>query len=392
LGPVRFRTLRVCEIVRPVLPHVYATTAYSEIEAHKQAPLLKSQSYQDRLSTRKPTSVSETFLDTDPISVPIKHGLTGVQSELAADPTLKGTVDRVVDAEKRTMDTHTPFYHSMSTIVYLMGYSVNRFLNTMNDSMDADPLREKFEQMHWFRFPQTSDSSYPTTISDFPRDKMVHPDYDDHSKPVKDWVLAVNPSLFCNGWTLGEGTWDLFITNKSIYPPSGETFFNMMCDHFGLLPDQKMRQEFAIRFELLIARTQIESKRWLRKQRTDDQREIEFESRGNRDLGALFQILVPATISNEIAYPCEPYGVPGKFSGKKMSDVSVVLLKQPHESYTTQARMMLASVIQPDNEVILNVFGAPEFLKSEEGKQKVREFDAFFLEVLAASFPKMQST
>ena len=240
LGKVLHMSLKICNLFRFTLPKVHSSTCYEMIEEQSQSPVLQSSSYLCRSSTKKPTSLSEQFLMRDPTKSDIQYGLKGIQSELKTDPKLKDLVDRTIEAERETMDTHTPFYHSANRTVFMFGYSVKRLLATMNHqaSIVTQQSNSVFERVHWFRFPQLRDSSYPIVVSEFPCSKMSHPDYDDHSSPLKEWILAVNPSLFCNAWTNGEGTWDLFILNKSVYPPATEAFFNLLCDNFGLLPNK----------------------------------------------------------------------------------------------------------------------------------------------------------
>lgn len=159
-----------------------------------------------------------------------------------------------------------------------------------------------------------------------------------------------------------------------------------MCDNFGLLPNKSIRKEFFREYEQLIGLGAIEATRWVKSQRSSRQREqFEFGMRGNRDLGALFQILVPKSIVDDIVYPCREYGVPKEYAGKKMSEVSKEIEKNPHENYSAQARMLNASLIQPQNEVIVNTYGAPEYFETQEGKRFAMSMDSFFMRALAAS-------
>ncbi|QVL56047.1 MAG: F-box protein [Simkaniaceae bacterium] len=387
LGKLGHKSLKICTLFQFALPKVHTSTSFEEIRKQNQPPVLVDSSYKSRNSLREPDSPSKRFLTTDPITPPVRYGLTNIQGELKTDPNLKAIVDATFKAEMETMDTHTPFYHSMNTHVYMFGYSVKRLLATMNRTSGEVPPESNraFENVHWFRFPQTKDSKYPTSVSQFPCAEMSHPQFDDHALPLKDWILAVNPSLFCNAWTLGEGTWDLFLTNKSVYPPSSETFFNLMCDQFGLLPNKLVRKEFYREYSLLLADGATDASRWVEKERSVEQREIEFGKRGNRDLGALFQILVPKPIVDTVAYPCEEYGIPKGFAGKKMSVVSTDVEKEPHKNYYTQARMLNASLIQPENEIIVNTYGAPQYFETEGGQEFSMRMDKFFMRVLAAS-------
>lgn len=198
LGRVRYTSLKFCNLFRFILPKVHSSTCYEMIEERNQAPVLQSSSYKSRCSIQKRISLSEQFLVKDPTKPDIRYGLQGIQSELKTDPQLKKLVDRTIEAERETMDTHTPFYHSANRTVFMFGYSVKRLLATMNHqaSKVASQSNSIFERVHWFRFPQLKDSHYPIVVSEFPCSKMSHPDYDDHSSPLKEWILAVNPSLF----------------------------------------------------------------------------------------------------------------------------------------------------------------------------------------------------
>ena len=147
-----------------------------------------------------------------------------------------------------------------------------------------------------------------------------------------------------------------------------------------------IRKEFFKEYEQLIGLGAREATRWIKTQRSQSQRDqFEFGMRGNRDLGALFQILVPKSIVDDVVYPCREYGVPKEYAVKKMSEVSREIEKNPHENYKAQGRMLNASLIQPQNEIIVNTYGTPEYFETQEGKRFVMSMDGFFMRALAAS-------
>ncbi|WP_041418660.1 hypothetical protein [Simkania negevensis] len=390
MGNVRLRFKSICQIIEISFPRNYERSSYIELARRCQEPVLTSEGYKHRFGTSKPISISQKFLTTDAIDPSIEHGINGVQAEMKQDPVLKEIVDQVFIVEKDTMYTHSPVYHSMNNTVYLFGFSAKRFLEVMNRTHNEEfqvPDHD-YSGVHWFRFSQEKDSNYPTKIEDFPLGKLERNILDDHVSPIKEWVLAVNPSLFCNGWTLGEGTWDMFILNKSVFPPNEESYFNMLCDQFGLLPDKKVRAEFAKEYASLLGETSSIGGSWLRKQRTEDQRDIPFGDRGNRQLGSLFQILIPRTIVNEVAYPCRDYGLPKDLSGKKMTEVHSEIQAKPHENYYVQARLMTSALVNPKNQIVTKTYGFPAFLETSQGKELVKKFDQFFLRVVAATVSK----
>ncbi|MCB1107064.1 MAG: hypothetical protein KDK76_03100 [Chlamydiia bacterium] len=394
LGRLRFG-LSPSQLMETPVPKIYFRSSYDKIDESKKTPVLTSSNYKQDISNRPPTSPSEIFLQTDPISREDQHRLEQIQREFKDDPRLVRIKNEVIQKETETMDTHTPFYHAMDMTVYFYGYALKRYLGVMNTSTQSNPHSEKFQSIHWFRFPQSQNSNYPTEVSSFPMGLMKPPPStpNDHTQPYKDWILPVNPSLFCNACVGGEGSFDMFISNRSMYPPSPKAFFDSMCNHFGLLPDPKMRESYAQRFEELVGHMRSVSVRWMRGQRTEKQKKIEEASSdvsplGSRDIGALIQILVPKPIVDHIAYPCKAYGVPKEFAGKKMSAVSKDLLKRPHENYEVQARMMQGSLLHPDNEIQFHPYGCPEYFNTPEGKELAKEFDRFFLEVLAVTLPK----
>ncbi|MBS0653402.1 MAG: F-box protein [Verrucomicrobia bacterium] len=372
----------------------FERTSFDCLHRRTKPPLLSRFSLDDYFSSRAPVSVSETFVRTDAIDRGIAHGKANVSAELKADPILKALLDDVFAAEKEHAVAYQPFYHSMNKTVYFFGYATKMLLHVMNQSLESSATPSPFSPIHWFRFPQMENSSFPQTIKDFlnmyPMPLAVKDggDYDDHDKDIKQWIMAVSPFLFSNFSTVGESTWLMFLENQSVYPPDAGSYFNALCDHFHLLPNLSLREKYAQEFAMLLGQASCDASSFLRRSRPAEQREaFEFEKRGNRDFGFLFQIFVPKPLVDTIVYPCMEYGIPKQYRDRKMSDVFKQICADPTNvnHVPIQARMMTSPLVTRGNQIKVLTYGHNDFLQSPAGIQMSRKFEQFFLNVVLDS-------
>lgn len=372
----------------------FERTSYECLDRRIKAPLLQTFNPDGYFSANPPVSVSEAFLRTDAVERTIAHGKDLLAKELRDDPLLHNILNQVFSAEKEHALAYQPFYHSANKSVFFFGFATKMLLEVMNQNAASSKAFSSFSPIHWFRFPQLEDSVFPETVEGFlakyPMIKAQKDggEHDDHHKDIKQWLLAVSPFLFSNFDAAGESTWELFLTNRSIYPPDDASYFNALCDHFHLLPDPSKREFYAKAFTSLIDRGSAESERFLKKSRSPEQREnFEFTERGNRDLGVLFQIFVPKPLVDRIAYPCLEYGIPKQYRDQKMSQVFKDICADPTKSShnPVQARMLTSSLITRGNEIKVLTYGHNNYFESPEGKELCREFKRFFLSVVLDS-------
>ncbi|MBS0651434.1 MAG: F-box protein [Verrucomicrobia bacterium] len=372
----------------------YERTSFECLSARVKRPQLGSFSPFNYTSSGIPVSVSEVFVRTDATEVRVAHGKRNLSEELKSDPLLKSIMEEVFAAEKEHVDAYQPFYHSMNRIVYFFGFATKMLLHVMNQKEASSATFDQFSCLHWFRFPQMMDSVFPQTVNEFlssyPMPKAVREggDYDDHHKDIKQWIMAVSPFMFSNFSNAGESTWLMFLENQSMYPPDARSYFNALCDQFHLLPNSSDRESYIADFEMMLAKASNLAERFLRKSRPPEQTEIfEFEKRGNRNLGFLFQIFVPKPLVDTIVYPCMEYGIPKEYRNRKMSEVFKQICLDPAKgaNISIQARMMTSPLVTPGNGIKVLTYGHNAFFQSPVGIEVAREFQEFFLRVVMDS-------
>lgn len=376
-------------------PETFERTSFDCLDRRTKPSLLSRFSCDDYFSSRPPVSVSEVFLRTDPVHRGVVYGKGNVEQELKCDPTLNQLIGDVIAAEKEYGLAYQPFYHSMNKTVYFFGFATKMLMQVMNQCEEEESSAfAQFSPIHWFRFPQMEDSAFPQTADDFlnqfPMPLAVKDggEYDDHDKDIKQWLMAVSPFLFSNFDTAGESTWELFLENKSVYPPDEAAYFNALCDHFHLLPEPNERKRFAARFADLLGYASTQASTFLRRSRPAEQKErYDFGTRGNRDFGFLFQILVPKPLVDRIVYPCKEYGIPKEYRNRKMSEVFKTICADPTDIHNiqAQARMMTSPLVTRGNQIKVMTYGHNAFFESSAGRQVCREFERFFLKVVMES-------
>jgi hypothetical protein len=372
----------------------YERTSFECLSGQVKRPQLGNFSPYNYGSLASPVSVSEVFVRTDATEIGVAHGKKNLSEELKSDPLLKSIMEEVFAAEKEHVDAYQPFYHSMNRIVYFFGFATKMLLHVMNQKEASSATFDQFSCLHWFRFPQMMDSVFPQTINEFlgsyPMPKAVKDggDYDDHHKDIKQWIMAVSPFMFSNFSNAGESTWLMFLENQSMYPPDARSYFNALCNQFHLLPNPSDRELYIGEFEMMLADASIHAERFLRKSRPPEQTEMfEFEKRGNRNLGFLFQIFVPKPLVDTIVYPCREYGIPKEYRGRKMSDVFRQICLDPTRdaNISIQARMMTSPLVTPGNGIKVLTYGHNAFFQSPVGIGVAQTFQKFFLRVVMDS-------
>jgi hypothetical protein len=368
-------------------------TNFISLDQRMNRALLRSFNPDFFTSTQLSLSVSEMFLQSEPCDKEIANRKKLLLEEFSTDPQLTELFQHVFKTEKEHVGTYQPFYHAMNTSVFLFGFSVKIFLQVMNKNLKSDSLHASFSSIHWFRFPQLEDSNYPQTIEAFFEQYSMSlavkdgGDHDDHHPDIKQWLMSVSPFLFSNFHKSGESTFELFTTNKSVYPPSAEWYFNLLCDHFKLLPDPSIREGYANKFSDIIGTHYANMQSFLKKSRPAEQRKINFEDRGNRDRGVLFQVLVPKPIVDQVVYPCMEYGIPAQFRNQKISTVFKNICADPTSQYSVnaQARILTSSLVTRGNEIKVLSYGHTEYFSSLQGKALYTDFEQLFTSIVEDS-------
>lgn len=394
---------------------IYMCTNFETLDKRMQKTLLKTFN-PDNFHSIKLSSISKTFLDSDATKseAELRVSKSLLVDEIEKDPILKGLLHTIFHAESEHSLAYQPFYHAMSTTVFLFGFSVKMLLQAANKDTCNEQTSTSFHSLHWFRFPQLDDSTFPQTVEDFfsksitnnknqtvqvTMDKAVcapyHGDHDDHHPDIKKWIMAVNPLLFSNFYSSGESTFELFSQNKSVYPPDKKGYFNLLCDHFHLLPDPGKRAKYAEKYDKLLSshcelmQESLEKSRpHLRKNSPQKTGEIiPFMEKGNRDLGVLCQIFVPKPLVDRIVYPCKKYGIPENYRNKKMSAVYKEMCANVNntENLSVQARIMTSPLVCPGNNIKVLTHGHADFFASEKGDKLKSEFLKFFTDIVADS-------
>jgi len=372
----------------------YERTSFDCLSGRVKRPQLGNFSPFNYCSSGRPVSVSEVFVRSDATEIGVAHGKKNLSEELRCDPILKGIMEEVFAAEKEHVDAYQPFYHSMNRIVYFFGFATKMLLHVMNQKEASSATFDQFSCLHWFRFPQMMESVFPETVKAFldayPMPKAVREggDYDDHHKDIKQWIMAVSPFMFSNFSNAGESTWLMFLENQSMYPPDARSYFNALCNQFHLLPNPTDRELYIGEFEMLLSEASNLAERFLRKSRPPEQTELfDFEKRGNRNLGFLFQIFVPKPLVDTIVYPCREYGIPKEYRGRKMSEVFRQICSDPtsDSNISIQARMMTSPLVTPGNGIKILTYGHNAFFQSPIGIGMAQKFQKFFLKVVMDS-------
>jgi hypothetical protein len=390
-GQLPIRGLVWIDRLQPCLsPQTHRSLCFAALHHDSKPALLSGFDPERYFSSTLPPSIAERFLRTDAVEKTVAHGKGLLQLELKADPHLKEILDTVIAAEREFGLAYQPFYHSLNTTVFLLGQSVKSLLMIMNMGESVTEQACLFSPIQWLRFPQTADSPFPETVDEFldkyPMPKAVKDggEYDDHHDEIKKWLLAVSPFLFSNFATAGESTWELFLTNRSVYPPDPKSFFNKLCDHFHLLPVPSVRAKYAEEFSELLGMGTNSASVFLRRSRPAERREIPYGDRGNRDYGILLQILVPKPLVDRIVYPCAEYGIPGKHRGKTMSQVFRTVSQDPlsSENIAVQGRMMTRPLVTRGNGIRVFNYGHTAFFQSPSGRMFLGDLERFMFRVL----------
>lgn len=378
---------------------LYNKFSYFEIYTHSLPAAIAAWGPFKSAVQQENFSPSENYLNRCPDNPQTRYQIQYYQSELRSDQLISSIFRRIFSIEKTWQETHIPCYHSMNTTVFLFSHATKVFLSLLNQTNKESDLYSLFSTIHWFRFPQNADSDFPTRVSDllkdYPLPQAVKDGglYDDHHPLLKLWLIAVSPFLFSNCGTPGEGTLDLFLTNRSLNPPDERAFFNAFCDYFGLLSNDVKRHDFAILFEELVGKCAYKLEHFLKRQRSFAQREIPFGDRGNRNFGMLLQIEVPRSIANNVIYPCREYGIPAEFRDKTILEVHQSICQEPHStaSYVAQGRMLTTALLNPLNDIHIFKHGYYELFNSLGGQMIEARFINFFQQVLRESIQeKMQ--
>jgi len=384
-GELPIRNLRwILHLQRRLPRETLRALCYAQISQEAKPSLLGRVDPEQYLSESPLSLASSRFLRGDPIERPVKHGKDLMLLEFRADPPLRTIVDSIIEAENIHGEAYQAFYHALNTNVHFFSIAVNTLLGVMNQGADLTEEERVLASIHWLRFPQSRDSKFPDTVqqflAEFPMEKAVKDGgkYDDHHPEIKQWLLAVSPFLFSNFSTAGESTWELFLTNRSVYPPDPKSFFNALCDHFHLLPDKKVRQQFAEEFANKLGEGADLASLFLRKGRSPEQRDIVKGDRGNRDYGVLLQILVPKPLVDKIVYPCGAYGIQGeKYQGAKMSEVFKTICKDPlkWDNITVQGRLLTSPLVTRGNGIKVLTYGHTAFFQSPGGRRFLNELE-----------------
>ncbi|MBS0653403.1 MAG: hypothetical protein JSR39_07765 [Verrucomicrobia bacterium] len=377
-------------------------TSCNYLSENTVKPQLSRFCLDDYPSPKSHVSVSEVFVRTDAVNSKIAREKHLLSEELKCDPLLKGLLEEVFTAEKEHALGYQPFYHAATTNVFFFGFATKMLLQVMNQSAEASESLSQFSPVHWFRFPQLKDSVFPVDVqkflAEYPMTKMEAGSvdksavdkngYNDHDNDVKQWLLSVSPLIFSNIHCSGESTWELFLQNKSVYAPDDIGYFNALCDHFHLLPNPSIREKYAQEFSDLLGSSCRSAGTFLRRSRPLEQRtSCEWQDRGNRNLGFLFQIFVPKPLVDTVVYPCKGYGLPMELEGCKISKIYQQISQDPTalNNVEVQARMLTCPLVTPGNQIKVMTYGHNNFLQSPDGMAVAKKFQEFFLNVVLDS-------
>jgi hypothetical protein len=351
------------------------------------------------------------YLHETPSNARHKGELTTIQGNFKKDPYLQKVIESAENEEILYGDTHFPVYHSLCLSVFIFTLYTKHLLTIANFGQEelSDHTFSQIDQTCWIRFPSKPDSGDPQNIHDFLKmypmeNRGVNGKGGDHSPGVQRLLLCLNPFVFGNYQVKGEETFEMFLTNRSISPPSFEKFFNMLCDNFNILPvngisevqaktNKKLREGFMKQLEELHMVLEVEAFRSLHKQQRKTlidagRSSQDFDNINHIDWGVLCQFLIPKDTIDDFAYSSQPYGIIShEHDPQPLSHVLRMVNDEPQPMKTVQLRMLTSLLTNFYSGVMANAYGFGDFFSSKTGTAApiFAEVEKIFLQMLMVS-------
>lgn len=326
------------------------------------------------------------FLSMDlPKDSPEAYLQNGLIRKLMRNKYLDSVVKQIKNIENQNKPNYYSFYHACSLSAFIFTQFTGILIevaNTCGKKFTENNLNT-INKISWFRFPQSKDDEKYVTVSDFKDHFSLEEgsaDQNDHEPKIQKQLLSIVPFLFSSLTDPGECSWNLFEDNRSVNPLTKEKYFNLLCDHFQLLPNSSDREKFLELFITLHGQFCFLAHEKLK----IIHKALQMRDSGNVDpRGVICQILVPHRIASKVVYLSKPYGFidhsQDEFSFEElMQKISV----NPSEHAKLQFRILAHHIGNVNSGIVVNNYGYGNFFSSAEAVEFRKEIHKFFLNML----------
>jgi len=309
----------------------------------------------------------------------------GLQLKLARNSYLNSVVQQIKNSENIYKSNYYIFYHSCSLTTYIYTEFSKCLIEIVNMGIqkNMNPNLQQIEKLSWFRFPQFKPHENPSLVSDLLSKYSMEAgeSFDDHAPQLQNLLMSVVPCLFSSLSDPGECSWNFFEDNRSVNPLPHEKYFNLLCNHFHLLPCHSDREKFLTSFSMLhrqfctLANGELKNiHKSLKVKDCED---------GIDPKGVICQILVPHQIAEKVLYFSKPYGfVDHTLDSLPFSDQLRTINTNPWQYQKSQFRFLAHHLYNLNSGIILKNYGYGNFFDSDSAINFRTQIYDFFLKVL----------
>jgi hypothetical protein len=343
----------------------------------KKMPLLE---YDEVSPSLLPAPTVQFFDQKLPKNSTEEYIRNGLCTKLFRNKYLALIVSQIKAEEILHKTNYYTFYHAccLSSFIYTeFSKCVIEVANICGKNHITNTPFKKIEGSCWFRLPLFEEAKKFKTVSDFftqyPMEKGQD-DLDDHHSTIQKLLLALDPFLFSSLSDSGESAWIFFEDNRSVNPLTHKRYFDLLCNHFGLLPSFDKRAEFLKMFIALHEEFCALAHEKLKKMH----KELKIKDVDPR--GVITQILVPHPIAEKVLYLAQAYGyVDHSLDHLPFTDRMKEIITDPWKYSKAQFRILAHHLHNFNSGIIVRTHGYGDFFQSQDAIQFRKKIHAFFL-------------